>query len=83
MRTVILDNRAIAALAARPAVTGEFPFLLRRTAGDCCGRKPQPAYAEIRATLATMPGDRVRRLKEILVADVIVVHTAEGRGVRL
>lgn len=83
-KTVVLDARAIAALAARPAAVAAFPVLARTEADTCCGGRRQrtrPAVREISAAIAALAAEPLARLKALLGADAVVVHLADGRTV--
>jgi len=86
MATKVIDDSALAELAARPDVVAEFPIFGQRRAPSvrscCAGKGNQKAGtasgAVIRQAVLHMGGERISRLKQLLGVDTLIVWTMSG-----
>lgn len=81
--TTVLTNNVLLQLARNPRVQKEFGFFLplAKQAKTCCGKRaPQTkdTYDAVRNQVAQLGADRQQLLKQILVADEVVVIGANG-----
>lgn len=80
--TVTIDAGSVRGLAANAAVTAEFPFLrayaAKRKPGCCGAGRPAGDPRRVLQALASLPPDRMLRLKQLLGADVVIVTTVRA-----
>lgn len=88
---VVLEESVLTALAFNPTAVREFPFLSslaelsrdQRQGCNCGGASAHSraaVFQSVKATLAGLPDDRRRRLKEILNADTVQVFYRDASG---
>ena len=83
--TITIDDAAVRAMAANPAVTAAFPFLRSPTPRRGCCRASRPAAkspAAVMRSLLSLPPDRRAEFKRLLGVDRVigtVVRAARSR----
>ena len=89
MKQLILTDAVIQSLVTRPDVLREFPHLKNLTNGrqrnrtSCCGRRSPGAINSskmAKLSLIGMPSDRLKRLKQLLRVDELVVYNPSSKG---
>lgn len=86
----VIDDGLLAAMAASDRFTAEFPFLKglavtakKKNCGRCARRSgsTRDVYLSAKATLASLTGDKKRKLKELLNTRKARVSYLKGRSV--
>ena len=78
---LVLDENALRSLASRPDIVAHFPELkkLPTVSRSCCRKSasydPMP---EIRRTFSSLSSARAKKLKELTLADTIVVRVSNN-----